>query len=70
MTAEMHTHMRIRISYPVYGSKGPDPYRTVTDPEQCLKLMLLSVFWIQFQVQKGQYGLQKYINEEKYFNVF
>jgi hypothetical protein len=27
----------IRIRNPVYGSKDPDPYQNVTDPERCIK---------------------------------
>jgi hypothetical protein len=31
-----YTRIRSRIRNPVYGSKDPDPFQNVTDPEHCV----------------------------------
>jgi hypothetical protein len=33
--------IQIRIRNPVYGSKDPDPYQNVTDPDHCYLVLLV-----------------------------
>jgi hypothetical protein len=50
--------IRNRIRNPVYGSKGPDPYRNVTDPEQWL-ISCSHRSWVRVP----QYGRYRYLPE-------